>query len=54
MNAHCERIIQTLRHELSDHVLILNLGQVVAFGTPESLKREIGGDVIAITTKDPL
>ena len=36
----------------SDHVLILNLGQVVAFGTPESLKREIGGDVIAITTKD--
>lgn len=37
----------------SDHVLILNLGQVVAFGTPDSLKREIGGDVIAITTKDP-
>jgi hypothetical protein len=23
-NAHCERIIQTLRHELCDHVLILN------------------------------
>jgi ABC-2 type transport system ATP-binding protein len=37
----------------SDHVLVLNLGQVVAFGTPESLKREIGGDVIAITTREP-
>jgi hypothetical protein len=24
MNAHCERIIQTLRHKLCDHVLILN------------------------------
>lgn len=37
----------------SDHVLVLNLGQVVAFGTPESLKKEIGGDVIAISTKEP-
>ncbi len=36
----------------SDHVLVLNLGQVVAFGTPDSLKQEIGGDVIAITTRD--
>ena len=36
----------------SDHVLVLNLGQVVAIGTPESLKREIGGDVISITTRD--
>ncbi len=36
----------------SDHVLVLNLGQVVATGTPESLKQEIGGDVISITTRD--
>jgi ABC-2 type transport system ATP-binding protein len=36
----------------SDHVLILNLGKIMAFGTPDSLKQEIGGDVIAITTKD--
>lgn len=37
----------------SDHVLVLNLGQVVAFGTPDSLKREIGGDVIAMTSREP-
>jgi ABC-2 type transport system ATP-binding protein len=36
----------------SDHVLVLNLGQVVAMGSPESLKQEIGGDVISITTRD--
>ena len=36
----------------SDQVLVLNLGKVVAVGTPESLKREIGGDVIAITSRD--
>jgi len=36
----------------SDHVLVLNLGKVVAIGTPESLKREIGGDVIAIASRE--
>jgi ABC-2 type transport system ATP-binding protein len=35
-----------------DRVLILNQGKVVGLGTPESLKLEIGGDVITITTKD--
>jgi ABC-2 type transport system ATP-binding protein len=36
-----------------DRVLILNQGKVVGLGTPESLKQEIGGDVITITSKDP-
>jgi len=36
----------------SDHVLILNQGKIMAFGTPDSLKQEIGGDVISITAKD--
>ena len=37
----------------SNRVLVLNLGQVVALGTPDSLKEQIGGDVIAIATKEP-
>jgi ABC-2 type transport system ATP-binding protein len=37
----------------SNRVLVLNLGQVVALGTPDSLKDQIGGDVIAIATKEP-
>ncbi len=36
-----------------DRVLILNEGKIVALGTPEVLKREIGGDVISIAAKDP-
>jgi ABC-2 type transport system ATP-binding protein len=36
-----------------DHVLILNQGLVVAMGTPDELKNEIGGDVVVITAKDP-
>ncbi|HEX4999388.1 MAG TPA: ATP-binding cassette domain-containing protein [Terriglobia bacterium] len=37
----------------ADRVLILNEGRVVAIGSPEALKSEIGGDVITIDTKDP-
>ena len=37
----------------SDHVLILNQGLVVGSGTPRSLKQQIGGDIIALTSKDP-
>jgi len=36
----------------SDHVLILNQGKIMAIGTPDSLKQEIGGDVISITARD--
>jgi ABC-2 type transport system ATP-binding protein len=36
----------------SDRVLILNEGRVVALGTPEALKNEIGGDVITISSKE--
>jgi ABC-2 type transport system ATP-binding protein len=37
----------------SNHVLILNDGTVVGSGTPESLKQQIGGDIITLTTKNP-
>jgi ABC-2 type transport system ATP-binding protein len=36
-----------------DRVLILNRGVVVAIGTPDALKEEIGGDVVVISTKEP-
>lgn len=36
-----------------DRVLILNCGLVVAMGTPDSLKEQIGGDVVMITTSEP-
>jgi ABC-2 type transport system ATP-binding protein len=39
--------------ERCDRLAILNEGKVVALGTPDELKREIGGDVILIETKNP-
>ncbi len=39
--------------EKCDRVAILNEGQLVALGTPESLKHEIGGDVISIESSKP-
>lgn len=36
-----------------DRVLILNEGVVVAMGTPDSLKEQIGGDVVMVTSKEP-
>ena len=39
--------------ERCDRLAILNEGKVVALGTPDELKREIGGDVILLDTKHP-
>jgi ABC-2 type transport system ATP-binding protein len=36
-----------------DRLTILNEGQIVAAGTPESLKNEIGGEVITIMADNP-
>lgn len=35
-----------------DRLAILNQGQLVALGTPDQLKRRIGGDVVTIQTKE--
>ena len=37
--------------ERCDRLAILNEGKVVALGTPDELKHEIGGDVILLDTK---
>jgi len=39
--------------ERCDRLAILNEGKVVALGTPDELKREIGGDVILLDAKNP-
>jgi ABC-2 type transport system ATP-binding protein len=39
--------------ERCDRLAILNLGQLVALGTPAELKSTIGGDVIIISTDEP-
>jgi ABC-2 type transport system ATP-binding protein len=39
--------------ERCDRLVILNEGRVVALGTPNDLKHEIGGDVILLDAKDP-
>ena len=39
--------------ERCDRLAILNEGKVVALGTPNELKHEIGGDVILFDSKDP-
>jgi ABC-2 type transport system ATP-binding protein len=39
--------------ERCDRLAILNEGKVVALGTPDELKHEIGGDVIVLDARDP-
>ncbi|MEM0196421.1 MAG: ATP-binding cassette domain-containing protein [Desulfurococcaceae archaeon] len=36
----------------SDEIAIINRGRIVASGTPESLKRSIGGEIISIEVED--
>jgi len=36
-----------------DRVAILDLGRLAALDTPAALKREIGGEVLHVTTRDP-
>ncbi|MGO9649617.1 MAG: ATP-binding cassette domain-containing protein [Terriglobales bacterium] len=40
--------------ERCDRLAILNEGKVVALGTPNELKHEIGGDVILLDARDPV
>ncbi len=37
-----------------DRLALLHRGQIVAFGTPEQLTSEIGGDVLTVHSDDPL
>jgi ABC-2 type transport system ATP-binding protein len=39
--------------EHCDRLVILDKGKLVAIGTPDKLKREVGGEVISIVAKDP-
>jgi ABC-2 type transport system ATP-binding protein len=39
--------------ERCDRLAILSEGRLVALGTPTELKREIGGDVILLETREP-
>jgi len=38
--------------EVCDHIAIIDKGKIIASGTPEELKKTVGGDVIYIKTED--
>src|SRR5712691_600526 len=38
--------------EFCDRIAIMDMGRIVALGTPDELKARVGGDVIAIATTD--
>jgi ABC-2 type transport system ATP-binding protein len=39
--------------EFCDRIAVIDHGRIVALGTPEELKRQVGGDVITVTTGVP-
>lgn len=39
--------------EFCDRIAIMDHGQIVAMGTPEELKRAVGGDVVTLDSNDP-
>ena len=39
--------------EKGNRLAIMDLGNLVALGSPQELKHEIGGDIISMTSKDP-
>ena len=38
--------------EVCDRIAIIDMGQIVAMGTPDELKAKVGGDVVTIATTD--
>ncbi len=38
--------------ENADRIAIIDHGQIIALDTPEALKREVGGDVVTVSTSD--
>jgi ABC-2 type transport system ATP-binding protein len=42
-----------LEAELCDRLAIIDLGKTVSVGTPDEMKKRIGGDIITIQTPDP-
>jgi ABC-2 type transport system ATP-binding protein len=39
--------------EYCDRIAIIDLGRIVALGTPDELKAKVGGDVVTITSSQP-